>query len=281
MSKTYSATRRVRIVDGATLRRVLQTVYDHHGTHRSAASWLRIDQSTFTRLLNGKTHQFMSFETYSSISRALDGHALEFGLIEDFELSVVAWEGGLVVRRYEEWVARELRRLEEAGARELLQELYAHSTYASYFEDFLRRTNGRSSLPQPDEHRLWMALYRAVEPLTAAEFTWGVERSWTQLGDSVQPGGQTELESYLRTALRRERIVLNRERVLERIRSEGLVPPPEYWAGGVDPRDLAEGNALPDDFWDYVSVEGESSVEEADSAISDDQVVEGTTNDRE
>jgi len=51
------------------LQYVLETVLTQCGTHAKAADRLRIDQSTFTRLLNGQ--EVLAFDTYARMHEAL------------------------------------------------------------------------------------------------------------------------------------------------------------------------------------------------------------------
>jgi hypothetical protein len=58
-------------------------------------------------------------------------------------------------------------------------------------------------------HRPWLAIVRALEPLLAVDETGGIERGWGEL----TPGEQ---RAYLKAALEREAILLNRPPDLER-----------------------------------------------------------------
>ena len=165
-------------------------------------------------------------------------------------------DGSMVLQQYEEWAERERRRLEKGGAKEVFEELYAHPKYRYYFEHFLEKVTGGPSLPPSDDPRLWLALYRALEPLAAWAATWGMEREWQEMHHRKRRDGQTELQFYLRTAMRRERILLDRERPLDRIRSKSLGPPDEYLAGlaGVGEVEFERDSEkqVPPEFWDDV-----------------------------
>ncbi len=80
----------------------------------------------------------------------------------------------------------------------------------------------------PQENRVWVALYRAVEPLGDTHLTWGVERTWQEMHEA------DDLRNFLKAALRREQIMLKRERDLERINK--CSPPDEYleWLAGPE-----------------------------------------------
>lgn len=222
----------IRIVRADGLRDVLERVKELcGGTDRSAAKALGIGQTTFTRLRTGRTREYIRADTYAAIHDALDGHAIEFGLIDLFEDSVLSGEAWLVVPHYQSWAQEERARLEALGAKEMLDELWEGS-YRHYFESLLKAVGGDGELPQSDEHRLWIALYRTVEPFTAVSATWGVERSWRELLEEEEE----DLGFYLRAATARERALLSRERVMDRVRSRNLTAPEDIIAGlaGLD-----------------------------------------------
>lgn len=217
----------IHIIDGEALRSVLQRVLEEVGTHRKAARRLGIGQTTFTRLLNGITHKKMRSDTYLSIKEALSGHAVEFGLGERFEGSVLTFKGRLVRDNYESWLHQEFQRLERKVG-PLLTVLLNHFQCATVFDRFLERQTRRPDLPQPDDERLWIALYRAVEPLVEAKATWGVEWSWEELDAAGHLG------RFVRAGLEREQIMLSRERDEERLNK--CTPPEEFlaWLAGAD-----------------------------------------------
>lgn len=216
---------RVRIIDGESLKSVLREVLERTGTHRTAAKRLGIGQTTFTRLVNGTVSKSMSHDTYESIRNALEGHAIEFGLIDIFEGSVLGGHGYLVRENYEAWLEREIERLRSKGG-EVFEELWEHKDYRPLFTQFLHTVANRSELPAAHEERIWLALYRAVEPLGEAQPTWKVERSWTELHAA------DDLRGFLRAALAREEIMLRRERDLERFAS--CEPPPGTFSHQFD-----------------------------------------------
>ena len=80
----------------------------------------------------------------------------------------------------------------------------------------------------PQDQRVWIALYRAVEPLGDTQLTWGVERTWQEMHHT------DDLRSFLQAALKRERIMLNRDRDL--VRLNRCRPPEEYleWLAGPE-----------------------------------------------
>lgn len=246
----------VRIVDGPALRWVLETARKYFGSDRKAAKALGIGQTVFTRLRNGTVRKRMRVDTYRSIRDALGRHGIEFGLQDTFETSVLTVDGSFVQPHYEQWLRAEYDRLElKVGS--VFTELYGHQEYRALFEDFLkevtkgtkpsrrpRRYSAREhydlgpigpvqatvTLPgrAPQDQRFWIALYRAVEPLGDTQLTWGVERKWQEMHDTG------DLRSFLQAALKRERIMLNRERDVERLNS--CRPPEEYleWLAGPE-----------------------------------------------
>jgi hypothetical protein len=236
---------RVRIVDGEALRDVLGRVLKKCGSHRKAAQALRIGQTTFTRLLNGTTHQAMSFETYWSIKEALGDHSIEFALIDQFEGSVFTMEGWLVWQEYEIWVEKEFERL-RSKVEKVLHELWDHPDYRPLFEAFLEHVTHRPWLPRLQDKRHWVALYRAVEPFGDARSTWGVERTWEEMHRARDLQGATDLRRYLKHALLRERLILDRKPDLERCRK--LETPDEFLAELAEdyepsPEEVAEERA--------------------------------------
>ncbi|MCH8084202.1 MAG: hypothetical protein IH885_08190 [Myxococcales bacterium] len=76
--------------------------------------------------------------------------------------------------------------------------------------------------------RVWIALFGAVEPLGGAQLTWGVERTWREMHEAG------DLGSFLRAALKREEIMLDRERDYARLNQ--CRPPDEYleWLAGPE-----------------------------------------------
>ena len=251
---------RIPIVSKEDLQSVFLEVLDQCENHREAAKWLGIRKHTFTKLLNGAPGQkAISFNTYVNIRRALGGNAFEFAAPDDPMLEFVADEPGesdkdreqreseaaaaaarldrfdrcfqtddseIVWGNYDEWVKRETLRLERM-ARPVLFELWESEKYRPQLEQFLKNVGREpeSQLPGKEDKRGWLALYRAVEPLAAAESTWKVERPWRELNTAQ------ELDTYLNHALQREAIMLDRERDVVRVRKSRV--PSSYWESMV------------------------------------------------
>ena len=99
--------------------------------------------------------------------------------------------------------------------------------------------------------RIWLALYRALEPLGDAQVTWGVERRWQEMHEAG------ELDSYLRFALERERIMLKRERDIARMNKCEL---PQDYAESLasdewEPTDMQDAKS---EFTEYAERPGET-----------------------
>ena len=206
----------VEIVDGPRLRSVLQRVYEQCGTERPAAEALGIGQHTFHRLLKGRTRKRIRVDTWRGIRDGLRSNALGFEpdevskLIEQWDASVLTEVGSHAHQQYRRWLREECRRL-MPRANPVFTELFGHPEYQARFREFLFKVNRSRELPKPKEMRIWLALYRALEPLGDAQVTWGVERRWQEMHEAG------ELDSYLRFALERERIMLKRERDIARM----------------------------------------------------------------
>ena len=94
----------------------------------------------------------------------------------------------------------------------VLAELFSHPTYQADLKGFLSKQYGSRELPLPKENpRILLVLYRALEPLADARLTWGVERSWQEMHEAGHLG------TFLRAALERERIMLDRDRDITRL----------------------------------------------------------------
>lgn len=219
--KNRGSMHKIVIRDGELLRHVLRTVLKYCGTHAKAAERLGIGQTTFTRLLNGDTSRWMTFATYENILHALKPEAFEFGLASDFENSILSWYADQVRMHYEDWVEAELGR-RQPKVEALFFRLFEDPTYHPYFKRFLKAVRHREDLPSEKDRRVWLALYRCLESLQDSEATWEVERSL----DELEAAGH--LESYLRHSLECERIMLARERDMDRFR--GMRPPEEVLA---------------------------------------------------
>ncbi len=218
---------RIRIKHGEDLRATLGAVANRLGGSRKAAKQLGLVHSTFNRLLTGAVKTSMTLGTHDRIRGALLNYAFQFqdgaihelaSAFEDALESRHRYGWGEVQHKYQEWLDAELRRL-EGVARPVFDELWKSPKYREVIAHHLKKATRHPELPRSDQKRLWLALYRAVEPLTASAVTWGVERSWSELQDD-------ERRAYLDHALSRERIMLAREGDRERMT---LRPPPEEW----------------------------------------------------
>ena len=127
--------------------------------------------------------------------------------------SLGTFEGDIAVRAYDDWLGRELGRLQRCE--KVFEDLWRHHDHRIPFKKFLRRLTKKEARPARSDQRLWIALYRAVEPLVAEAPTMGVEMSWREIH---KKNDGKDLGVFLRNALRCEGILLSRDRGLERIR---------------------------------------------------------------
>jgi transcriptional regulator with XRE-family HTH domain len=158
----------------------------------------------------------------ADLQAVLDAEAqAAYELLERFLDAIVTEDEEYVWSNYEVWMDRELTRLKPLSE-SVLRELWEDRRARSRIADFLERVGrSRGQLPSEGDSRCWLALYRAVEPLTAAATTWQVERSWEELRE------KNELKGYLKAALKREELLLKPTRDLDRVRRG--VPPMGYW----------------------------------------------------
>ena len=177
-------------------------------------------------------------------------------LLERFESSFLSADAQFVWTTYDEWLRVEVSRLKQVSE-PVFRELWADDTSRAILAAFLRDIERDEDLPQEEDRRAWLALYRMVEPLAAFEPTWAVERPWRELQE------KGDLKSYLQAAAKREKIVLNRERDLDRVTK--CQPPIGYWeAMALD--------AARDHFFDE---NPSATMEEWDSLIAKSQKEDG------
>jgi hypothetical protein len=227
----------VEIVDVRGLQRVMQVVMaslgDQGRNQANAGHAVGISQSTYSRLLRGKQRRLDS-KSFRSILDALRNNSLQLpakraaSLQRAFESTVLTEAGSVAVRHYGRWLGDEMERL-TPKVHGIFTELFSHRNYRSYFSAFLKDVSGSRELPSPRSKRIWIALYRALEPLSDASATSGVERGWRELHSAE------ELRPFLISALERERLMLKRERDIVRISKLTL------------PYDLEEELYLPSD----------------------------------
>jgi len=214
----------VRIVDPEGMRSILRLVLDQFESHQEAADALGIHQTTFTRLLNGTTERRMRFNTFAAIRDAL-GCAPLFEMLgafqdEMFEGTVLRGDGWQIYRDYHNWLDDEIARLEPRVA-SVWMELWGLPEYQELFRKFFKAITRKPNPPKTGDRRYWLAVYRALEPLGAAEATHGIELSWQELHVNGK------LTQFLRAALRRERLMLERGADLERANRRQL--PEDYY----------------------------------------------------
>lgn len=142
-------------------------------------------------------------------------------LLTKFLSAVLSDDDEYVRSNYEAWMDLELERLRNAVG-SVLQELWDDPKSKKAISGFLRRIDRKSDeLPDTRDRRCWLALYRVAEPLAASSPTWGVERSWEELKEAGEGA------AYLKSALKREELLLKPTREAERvIRGK---PPMGFW----------------------------------------------------
>lgn len=235
----------VHIVDREGLSEVMQTVLGHCETQREAAAFLGIGQRTLNRYLREQADT-MKRRTHQRMRRVLARHELQpidailrpeqpfAGLLLRFDESVMTEEAWAARLSYEEWLDRECARLRPT-CHEILLSLWKEPPFRSRLSRFLQQVSGSGDLPPRCERRYWLALYRAVEPLAGWDLTLGVERSWSEMEEAG------DFRSYLKAALNRERILLQRERGVERYKQvAGDVDPPEWDWEDEGPEDVSD-----------------------------------------
>lgn len=203
------------IRDPSAIRRVLARAVDYYGSRRKAAGAFGVEPSTFQRLARGTTSKRISSANYDLIRAALAADPLgitdgwDWSLLQDeFTGAVLTWEARQAAALYRSWVDHESRRLYRKvfGVVRLLRR---KREYWQYVKRFQKRM-GRAYDPTR-KRRVWIAIYRALEPLADADLTWGVERSWQELDE------RGELAQFLNASLRREEIILSRAPDKERL----------------------------------------------------------------
>jgi transcriptional regulator with XRE-family HTH domain len=227
------------IIDVTTIRAIMKEVRQRVSHQREGARTLGISQATFNRLLRGTGHKRISTHTFRSIRDALRRNVL--GLEPPkaaerqraFESTVLTEAGWHARRHYGRWLRDELRQL-TPKVQSLFTLLFSDVEYRGVFGAFLKQVNQSPDLPRPNKRRIWLALYRSVEPLSDAEATWGVERKWREM----RAAG--DLRRYLEVALEREHIMLKRERDIVRINKCTLPPDIEEEFYTIPPPDEEE-----------------------------------------
>jgi hypothetical protein len=131
------------------------------------------------------------------------------------ETAVLTGDGWQAYRDYHDWLDQEIARL-EPSVTSVWMELWGHLDYQKLFRRFFELATRKPTPPPKSDRRFWLAVYRALEPLGAAEVTHGMELSWEELHLKGQ------LETFLRAALRRERLMLERSPDIERANQRPL-----------------------------------------------------------
>ena len=190
-------------------------------------------------------------ETIRRIRDGLRGEALGFEpdevskLTERLSASVLTEAASHAHQQYKRWLREECRRL-MPKVNSVLAELFSHPTYQAYLKGFLVKQYGSRELPLAKENpRGLLALLRALEPLADAGLTWRVERRWQEMDEAGHLG------TFLRVALERERIMLDRERDITRLNKCEL--PHEYVESlAIDEYEPTDMQDAKSEFTEYV-----------------------------
>lgn len=219
----------MRITDLERFERLLKRVHAEHGTQEATAKALKLSQSHLSRLLNPNPKNpphHVTRKTALSIARALRSKPRLYR--EFWRYAILGRKATQVYdQEYQPWLRKALRPFMDehevftadglAGrCNRLLRQLGHRSRpgrpgefeyskpFGSYFISFDKATARHDAL------RRCLARWRAVAPLLASEDSGGIERGWPELKASG------ELGPYLKVALKREEILLNRQPDLER-----------------------------------------------------------------
>jgi transcriptional regulator with XRE-family HTH domain len=197
------STRQLQIADVDGLRTAIAEVAARYPDQRAAAKALRVNQATLWRILRGKVSRRISEATFNRIARAL--FTLDREMARRFERSVHSPESFENLTRYWGWWLTQHDALAPA-ARAVGAQLSAIPTYRRLIDRFLSDARERPTGEAPgDDRRVRLALYRALEPLAAADATGGIERGWQELHRRGQ------LADFLSASFRRELLLLERE----------------------------------------------------------------------
>jgi predicted XRE-type DNA-binding protein len=146
-----------------------------------------------------------------------------------FQRAIHADEHTYAWGNWEAWMRDEIRGMKRR-AEPILRDLWGRDEWRGMIQKFLANVERESEvLPEPEDLRCWLALYRAVLPLADWDETWEIEPSWLHLR------GTGELAAYLEAALTREDLLLRPRRDEERVRrADPPVSYSEWLARGLD-----------------------------------------------
>lgn len=235
------------VQDRETFAAILEEAISGHydGNRNAAAKTVGIPHSTLKRYME-KRGAAVRHETIERLRKLVGGSR-----VSRLEAALLSPPARRTLAEYDQWIRDATRSLAWGGThgRRLLSvrdHLQLEAEVGSAFDrgtrlwQLIRRLQRQFPKEwQPLQLRITkrghlksragLAFLRVVEPLSAAEDTWGVERSWQELSDQ-------EMREFIRAGVARERILLDREtdirraqdkalqmeRNLEEIRSEGV-----------------------------------------------------------
>lgn len=136
--------------------------------------------------------------------------------LQRFRRCIVTGAQELAWQRYVAWMRNQLSGYGD-DVRAAVRGLWACEGPRRQLKSFLRAVHRDAvRLPPPDDLRCWLALSRAVEPLTHADASSGLEpRAEGEEGTLLL--GEKELNAYLRAALKKEELLMKPTRYLQRV----------------------------------------------------------------
>jgi len=199
---------------GETIRRVIDRRFA--GNLAAAARASGIPQQTLDRIAKGKAKAVRRWTLHQL--RGLWGEDLDDSAAQEIAGTLVDPSSEESANRYNEWSDNEVQRL-RSGAKSREGE---RGSYAKLLERAKRlvpelTTRFLRTVADSDRRRSVIAVLRVLDGLLAHQGSGGVERDWDDLTDD-------ELRDYLRAGLKREKILLARTALMERIQGARLAP---------------------------------------------------------
>ena len=223
---------RIAIVDHALLTSACRQIEKWEGSQKRAAAQLGIGLGQFHRLRSGAAGKGLNGPVFRALYSYLPPeHASEPAVRRwerDLMSSLMTPEATSALDAYVKWLRRELARFGLRMDRQLHTVTSRDPPYEQawrmlrhfmdrHLEAFARleRLTPEKGSPRFDKWRHELAYLRVVEPFLAPD---GVELGWQQLEE------RGKLAVYLRTAVRREGLLLSREPDLQRAQLKGSPP---------------------------------------------------------
>lgn len=215
----------------AILNEAILSRYD--GNRNAAAKAVGIPYTTLKRYLEQRGAA-VRHETIERLRKLVGG-----GHASRLEAALLSPLARRVIDHYDHWVIEETRALEwgsihtnrvaaipsdnEAELESKVAKAIDRGTQLWQLVQMLRRRFPKEWKPLQSHltkrghfnPRARLAFLRVVEPLSAADETWGVERSWREFSDQ-------EIMEFIKAGVARERILLDRETDIRRAQEEAL-----------------------------------------------------------